>query len=66
VLETVRSDLARGKALEFLVEHSTVVDEEGNVIDLTIPDEPRPAGEDDVNEDDATTPDEPPDERSEA
>ena len=37
VLETVRSDLARGKALEFLIEHSTVVDEEGNVIDLTIP-----------------------------
>ena len=41
VLETVRSDLARGKALEFLVEHSTVVDEEGNVIDLTIPEEPQ-------------------------
>jgi trigger factor len=60
VLETVRSDLARGKALEFLVEHSTVVDEEGNVIDLTIPDEPRPA-----DENDAST-DEPPDERSEA
>ena len=37
VLETVRSDLARGKALEFLVDHATVVDEEGNVIDLTIP-----------------------------
>jgi trigger factor len=40
VLETVRSDLARGKALEFLIEHSSVVDEEGNVIDLTISDEP--------------------------
>jgi trigger factor len=39
VLETVRSDLARSKALEFLIEHSSVVDEEGNVIDLTIPDE---------------------------
>jgi len=37
VLETVRSELARGKALEFLIEHTTVVDEEGNVIDLTIP-----------------------------
>ena len=37
VLETVRSDVARGKALEFLVEHATVVDEEGNVIDLTLP-----------------------------
>ena len=40
VLETVRSDLARGKALEFLIDHATVVDEEGNVIDLTVPDEP--------------------------
>ncbi len=37
VLETVRSDLARGKALEFLIEHSTVIDGEGNVIDITIP-----------------------------
>src|SRR5580765_1320372 len=48
VLETVRSDVARGKALEFLIEHSTVVDEEGNVIDLTIPDEPQPAEPDDT------------------
>jgi len=43
VLETVRSDVARGKALEFLIDHATVVDEEGNVIDLTIPDGP-PSG----------------------
>ena len=35
-LETVRSDVARGKALEFLVEHASVVDEEGNTIDLTV------------------------------
>jgi len=27
VLETVRSDVARGKALEFLIDHATVVDE---------------------------------------
>lgn len=60
VLETVRSDLARGKALEFLVEHATVVDEEGNVIDLTVPDEPQP-----IDATDDTT-DEPPDERPEA
>jgi trigger factor len=71
VLETVRSDLARGKALEFLVEHSTVVDEEGNVIDLTIPEEPRPAEPDDTTGE-ATGQavsdenDDPPDERSEA
>jgi trigger factor len=38
-LEAVRSEIARGKALEFLVEHANVVDEEGNAIDLTIPDE---------------------------
>jgi trigger factor len=38
-LEAVRSEIARGKALEFLVEHATVVDEEGNEIDLTIADE---------------------------
>ncbi len=35
-LETVRSDVARGKALEFLVEHATVVDEDGNAIDMTV------------------------------
>ncbi len=37
-LETVRSEIARGKALEFLVEHTTVVDQAGNPIDLSIPD----------------------------
>ena len=36
-LETVRSDVARGKALEFLVEHANVVDEDGNAIDLDDP-----------------------------
>ena len=38
VLEAVRSDIARGKALEFLIDHATVVDQEGNPIDLTLPD----------------------------
>ncbi len=54
VLETVRSDLARGKALEFLIDHATVVDEEGNVIDITIPESPpsgETASEDTTNED---------------
>ena len=37
-LEAVRSDVARGKALEFLVDHATAVDESGNEIDLTVPD----------------------------
>jgi trigger factor len=36
-LQTVRSDVARGKALQFLVDHSTVVDEEGNEISLELP-----------------------------
>ena len=36
-LEAVRSDLARGKALQFLVDHAKVVDEEGNPVDLTLP-----------------------------
>jgi trigger factor len=38
VLEAVRSDIARGKALEFLIDHAAVVDHEGNPIDLTLPD----------------------------
>jgi trigger factor len=56
VLETVRSELARGKALEFLIEHATVVDEEGNVIDLTIPEGPPTADAegDESTEDDST------------
>ena len=37
VLEAVRFDIARGKALEFLVEHASVVDEAGDAIDLTLP-----------------------------
>jgi trigger factor len=36
-LEAVRSDLARGKALQFLVDHATAVDEDGNPVDLTLP-----------------------------
>ena len=37
VLEAVRSDLARGKALKFLVDHATVVDETGDELDLALP-----------------------------
>ena len=36
-IEAVRSEIAKGKALEFLVDHATVVDEEGNPVDLTLP-----------------------------
>jgi trigger factor len=39
VLEAVRSDIARGKALQYLVDHATVVDESGNPVDLTLPDD---------------------------
>jgi len=35
-LDTVRSDVARGKALEFLVDHATLVDQDGNAIDMSI------------------------------
>jgi trigger factor len=38
VVEAVRSDIARGKALEFLVDHATVVNEDGQPVDLTLPD----------------------------
>jgi trigger factor len=42
VLEAVRSDIARGKALEFLVEHASVVNEAGDAIDLSMPEETAP------------------------
>jgi trigger factor len=44
-LEAVRSEIARGKALEHLVEHATVVDESGNPVDLTLPQETDEADE---------------------
>jgi trigger factor len=64
-LEAVRSDVARGKALQFLVDHSTVVDEKGEPVDLTLP---SPDGSRDGNDAD-TAPDTPqtaPEERPEA
>ncbi len=38
VIEAVRSDIARGKALQFLVDHAQVVDESGDPVELTLPD----------------------------
>jgi trigger factor len=35
VIQAVRSDIERSKALSFLIEHATVVDEDGNPIDLS-------------------------------
>ena len=69
-LEAVRSDVARGKALQFLVDHANVVDEAGNEIDLTFAEE---TDDQDTNEaltatdeSAAEAEDEPVDERSEA
>lgn len=46
-IDALRSDLARGKALRFLVDHAVVVDEDGNAVDLTLPEgeavDPEPA-----------------------
>jgi trigger factor len=36
-LQAVRSELSRGKALQFLVDHATVVDEKGNPVDISFP-----------------------------
>jgi trigger factor len=58
--EAVRSDIARGKALQFMVDHATVVDESGNAVDLTIPG--GSAAEDTETE---PAPDEQPNERKE-
>src|SRR3954449_1259578 len=35
VIEAVRSDIARGKALAFLMDHAEVVDADGNTVDLS-------------------------------
>jgi trigger factor len=42
LLEAVRSDIARGKALQLLVDRATVVDEQGNPVDLSLPPEENP------------------------
>lgn len=45
VLDAVRSDIARGKALRQLVDHAVVVDEAGNTLDLSLPEEPSEVSE---------------------
>jgi trigger factor len=50
VLEAVRSDLARGKALKFLVDHATVVDNNGNELDLALPETEPDSAASDTNE----------------
>jgi trigger factor len=51
MFEAVRSDIARGKALQLLVDHADVVDESGNRIDLTLPDAANPPESDPPSED---------------
>jgi FKBP-type peptidyl-prolyl cis-trans isomerase (trigger factor) len=36
-LDALRSEITRGKALQFLIDHAVAVDEEGNPLDLTLP-----------------------------
>ncbi len=50
-LEAVRSEIARGKALEHLVEHASVVDEDGNAVDLTLPTSDASQSDDSPNDD---------------
>ncbi len=40
MLQAVRSDIAMGKALQFLVDNAVAVDEDGNVIDIALPETP--------------------------
>ncbi len=54
-LPAVRSDLAKSKALDWLVESATLVDEDGNSVaaaDLEIPEEPNEAQEPNESEED--------------
>ena len=57
VIEAVRFDIARGKALQFLVDHAKVVDQAGDPVDLTLPEPAATPG--DTNDQDETpeTPD---------
>jgi trigger factor len=65
-IEAIRSDIARTKALQFLVDHAEVVDEAGAPVDLSLPsDDERAAGSADPDataaSDDAPVPPEPTD-----
>ena len=56
-IEAVRSDVTRGKALEWLADHAEVVDDDGNVIDRALL-EPPPSDENEDSEDEAAEPEE--------
>jgi trigger factor len=51
ILEAVRSDIANGKAVRFLVDHAEVVDEAGNPLDLKVPEGEPDASDEQAPED---------------
>jgi trigger factor len=54
ILEAVRSDIARGKTLRYLVDHAEVVDEAGSPLDLTVPEEEPAVSDQQTSEDEAS------------
>lgn len=64
-LEALRSEIARGKALQFLIDHATAVDEEGRTLDLTLPDAASAGDTTEANgEETVSTPDDTPDDEA--
>jgi trigger factor len=57
VLDELRSEVARGKALEFLVQHAEAVDAAGNALDLELPTESESEAETESSSDSDTTED---------
>jgi trigger factor len=59
LMEAIRFDLTRGKALQHLVDHAVVVDESGAPVDLTLPtpssEEPAPTTREDERESEEST-----------
>jgi FKBP-type peptidyl-prolyl cis-trans isomerase (trigger factor) len=53
ILEAVRSDIARGKTLRYLVDHAEVVDEAGSPLDLKVPEGEPAVSDQQSSEDDA-------------
>jgi trigger factor len=51
ILEAVRSDIAKGKTLRFLVDHAEVVDEAGNPLDLKVLEGEPPTSDEQASED---------------
>jgi trigger factor len=59
-LEALRSEIARGKALQFLIDHATAVDEEGRTLDLTLPDAASAGDTTEANAEETHAPDDTP------